>query len=128
MSPSVPLPTRDPFGSGTVVVTRIEVPETGMVIEGNFGLGWIGRLTREQVDFIGLLLERRNNLQRLATDLGLAYNTIRARFEEIVQAVGGVADDTAVATERRRVLEQLASGELDVDAAQTALRNLRPRQ
>jgi hypothetical protein len=123
---SVPLPTRDPFGNGNIVVTRVEVPETGVVIEGRFALGWVGRLTREQLDFVGLLLERRNNLQRLASDLGLAYNTIRARFEEVVQAVGGDVDDTA--SERRRILEQLASGELDVDGAHAALRGLQTRR
>ena len=126
MNGSVPLPTRDPFGLGNVVVTRIEVPETGVVIEGHFSLGWMGRLTREQLDFVGLLLERRNNVQRLANDLGLAYNTVRARFEEVVQAIGGVADDD-IAARRRHILEQLAAGDLDVDAAQGALRELRPR-
>jgi hypothetical protein len=122
----IPLPTRDPLGFGNIVVTRIEVPETGVVIEGNFSLGWIGRLTREQLDFVGLLLERRNNAQRLANDLGLAYNTVRARFEEVVHAIGGVADDDRAAR-RRHILEQLASGEVDVDGAHAALRDLRPR-
>ena len=117
-----PLPTRDPFGGGEVVVTRVEVPATGTVIEGTFGLGWIGRLTPEQLDLVGLLLERRNNLQRLASDLGVAYNTVRARFEEVVDAVGGppgpVADPAA---DRRAVLEQLATGEITVEEARARI-------
>jgi hypothetical protein len=120
----IPFPTRDPFGKGSVVITRLEVPETGMVMEGRFSLGWIGRLTREQLDFVGLLLERRNNVQRLANDLGLAYNTVRARFEEVVGAIGA-ADDDDIASQRRRILEQLSAGEIEVDAAHAALRNLR---
>lgn len=127
MTDSIPLPTRDPFGTGSVVVTRIQIPESGMVIEGSFSLGWMARLTREQLDFVGLLLERRNNLQRLANDLGLAYNTVRARFEEVVQAIGGVPDDDTGAR-RRQILEELAAGQIGVDAAHAALRDLpRPR-
>ena len=122
-----PLPTRDPFGGGEVVVTRVEVPATGTVIEGTFGLGWIGRLTPDQLDLVGLLLERRNNLQRLAGDLGVAYNTVRARFEEVVAAVGGVAapadtDPVPVSeAERRAVLQQLAAGDISVEDARTRL-------
>jgi hypothetical protein len=104
------------------VVTRIEVPATGTVIEGTFGLGWIGRLTPEQLDLVGLLLERRNNLQRLAGDLGVAYNTIRARFEEVVAAVGGVpAAPAPPAVDRRAVLQALAAGEITVDEARDRL-------
>lgn len=106
-------------------MTRIEAPDTGIVIEGRFSLGWIGRLSREQLDFVGLLLERRNNLQRLANDLGLAYNTVRARFEEVLQAIGGVADDDGIAGARRQILERLAAGDIDVDSAQAQLRGLR---
>ena len=117
-----PLPTRDPFGGGEVIVTRVEVPATGTVIEGTFGLGWLGRLTPEQLDLVGLLLERRKNLQRLAGDLGVAYNTVRARFEEVVAAVGGVpAASSAPAVDRRAVLEQLAGGEITVEEARDRL-------
>lgn len=113
-----PLPTRDPFGPGELVVTRLESPETGITIEGRFSLGWVGRLTREQLDFVGLLLQRRNNLQRLAADLDLAYNTVRARFEEIVQAIGSIEEPTPPRPTRRAdVLRRVAAGDLAVEEA-----------
>ena len=104
------LPTSDPFdpsGAGELVVTRLENPATGTAIEGRFSLGWMGRLTPEQLDFVGLLLARRNNLQRLATDLDIAYNTARNRFEEIVVALGGSRPPT-----RAEVLRKVEAGEL----------------
>ena len=122
----LPLPTRDPFGRGRLVVTRLESEDTGVVIEGQFGLGWVGELTREQLDFVGLLLARRNNLQQLADDLGVAYNTARARLDDIVAAVVAAqpvlpaapppprrsrAADPAV----QELLQKLAAGELSVD-------------
>jgi hypothetical protein len=118
----VPLPTRDPFGGGELVVTRLESLTTGVTIEGTFTLGWMGRLTPEQLDFLGLLLQRRNNLQKLATDLGVAYNTIRARFEAIIEAVGGPVEPLdANKPDRKEVLRRLAAGELTVDDAKAEL-------
>ncbi|HVL81285.1 MAG TPA: DUF2089 domain-containing protein [Actinomycetota bacterium] len=127
-----PLLTRDPASGGELVVTRLHCPTSGVTIEGEFSLGWIGRLTPEQIDFVGLLLARRNNLQKLADDLGVAYNTARTRLDEIVAAIGGSPDttleepeDPGAAEARRRILEQLAGGELSYDDALAALRSLR---
>lgn len=126
----LPVPPRDPFDGGRLVVTRLENPETGTVIEGRFDLGWVGRLTREQLDFVGLLVKHRANVQRLAGDIGIAYNTARARLDEIVQAVGGSVDevaasDPAPAASVNEVLDGLASGAID---AATAIEQLRRRR
>jgi hypothetical protein len=123
----IPLPVRDPFGKGPLVVTRLESTGTGVTIEGRFTLGWIGRLTREQLDFVGILLARRNNLQQLATDLGLSYNTVRARFDDIVEALDGVAPPAPRPPRERGgskvdLLRRLASGEIDPDEAEAVLR------
>ena len=104
-------------------------PSSGVTIEGEFGLGWIGRLSPDQLDFVGLLLRARNNLQRLATELGVSYNTARARLDEIVDAVGGHIDAeeadrqepsepaSRVSDGRVQVLEALAAGEITHDEA-----------
>jgi hypothetical protein len=108
------VPTRDPFSGDPVVVTRVENPATGTVFEGRFSLGWVGLLTQKQIDLVGLLLARRNNLHRLAADLGISYNTARARLDEIVVSLGGAGpqEDRSRETVRRSVLERVASGEL----------------
>jgi hypothetical protein len=126
----LPVPSRDPFDGGRLVVTRLENPETGTIIEGRFDLGWVGRLTREQLDFVGLLVKHRANVQRLAGDIGIAYNTARARLDEIVQAVGGSVDedaapDPAPAAGVDEVLDSLASGAIDAARAIDQLRRRR---
>jgi len=126
----LPVPPRDPFDGGRLVVTRLENPETGTIIEGRFDLGWVGRLTREQLDFVGLLVKHRANVQRLAGDIGIAYNTARARLDEIVQAVGGSVDgdaasDPAPAAAVDEVLDSLASGTIDAAKAIDQLRRRR---
>jgi hypothetical protein len=111
-----PLITRDPVNGGELIVTRLESPETGIVIEGQFSLGWIGRLTREQLDFVELMVKYRGNIQRLAQELNMAYNTARSRLDEIVAALGGTPEyDGRI--DRRAVLDRLASKEISVEEA-----------
>lgn len=125
MTRALPLPTQDPFARGPLVVTQLQSPTTGTTISGRFTLGWMGRLTPDQLDLVGLLLARRNNLQQLAADLGVAYNTIRSRFDDIVEAVAQEAPVAPVVEPperpadpaRREVLRRLAAGELTPDEA-----------
>lgn len=125
----LPVPPRDPFDGGRLIVTRLENPETGTVFEGRFDLGWVGRLTREQLDFVGLLVKHRANVQRLAGDIGIAYNTARARLDEIVHAMGGSDDETtsdpSPAASVDAVLDGLASGQIDAARAIDQLRRRR---
>src|SRR5260221_12172517 len=65
-APLLPLITRDPVSGGELVVTRLESPQSGLVIEGAFSLGWIGRLTPEQMAFVGHLVRNRGNVEKVA--------------------------------------------------------------
>jgi hypothetical protein len=117
-----------------MVVTRLWCPASGVTVEGEFELGWVGKLSPDQLDFVGLLLRARNNLQRLAADLGVSYNTARSRLDEIVGALGG--EPSAGGTGRNetgrggakageaglRVLEALAAREITYEEALRRLR------
>src|ERR671933_2112158 len=103
--------TKDPVTGRPLIVTRLESPESGIVIEGDFSLGWISRLAPEQLDFVGLLLTNRANVQKVASDLGVAYNTARARLDEIVAALGGPTESDE-RPDRSEILDRLASGEI----------------
>ena len=116
-----PLITRDPVSGGELIVTRLESPETGITIEGQFSLGWIGRLTREQLDFVELLVKYRGNVQRLAAEMNVAYNTARSRLDEIVTALGGAPENDG-RVDRRVVLDRLAAKEISVEDAMRLLK------
>jgi hypothetical protein len=116
-----PIITRDPVSGGEMIVTRLECPESGVVIEGRFELGWIGRLTRDQLDFVELLVKYRGNVQRLAMEMNVAYNTARSRLDEIVTALGGTPEnDNRV--DRRSILDRLAAKEISVEEAMRQLK------
>lgn len=123
--PLLPLVTRDPVTGDELIVTRLESPATGLILEGRFSLGWVGRLSREQIEFVGLLLRSRNNLQKVATDLGVAYNTARARLDEIVDALGEQPAPSGGSSERREVLDRLAAGEISYEEALAAIERMR---
>jgi hypothetical protein len=116
-----PIITRDPVSGNELIVTRLESPQSGIVIEGQFSLGWIGRLTREQLDFVELLVKNRGNIQKLAQDLDIAYNTARSRLDEIVTALGGAPEGDGRA-DRRLVLDRLAAKEINVEEAMRMLK------
>ena len=111
-----PLITRDPVTGGELIVTRLECPDSGIVIEGQFGLGWIGRLTREQLDFVEMMVKYRGNIQKLAAELDVAYNTARSRLDEIVAALGGTPENDG-RIDRRAILDRLASKDISVEEA-----------
>jgi hypothetical protein len=119
-TPLHPLITRDPVSGGELIVTRLESPRSGIVIEGAFSLGWIGRLTPEQLEFVGHLVRNRGNVQKVAADLGIAYNTARNRLDEIVTALGVPVERADSGQERERrtdVLQRLSVGEIEFDEA-----------
>ena len=116
-----PLITKDPLSGGELIVTRLECPESGIVIEGRFSLGWIGRLTPEQLAFAGLLVRHRGNLQRVAEEMNVAYNTARNRMDDIVAALEG-APPQEERLGRSEILDRLAAGALDFDEAMRLLK------
>lgn len=122
-----PLLTRDPITGGELIVTRLESPDSGIVIEGRFSLGWIGRLTPEQLPFVELLVKNRGNIQRLAAELDIAYNTARARLDEIVALLGG-APEQEPRLNRRQILDRLAAREISVEEALRLLKGTEHEQ
>ena len=116
-----PLITKDPVTGGELIVTRLECPQSGILIEGKFSMGWIARLTPDQLAFVGLLVKHRGNLQKVAVDMEVSYNTARNRMDEIVAALEDLPV-RKVAANRLAVLERLSAGELSFEEAMYLLK------
>jgi hypothetical protein len=127
-----------PVCSGELEISRLHCSSCGTTIEGEFGVGRFGRLSREQMALLESFLRSRGNLKEMERALGISYPTVRARVEALVQALGladgetvdlvvddevaGLSEDLAAA--RREILERLAKGELDAASAAEALRGV----
>jgi len=91
-----PLLTRDPITGGELIVTRLESPDSGIVIEGRFRLD-------------------------------IAYNTARARLDEIVALLGGTPEQEP-RLDRRQILDRLAAREISVEEALRLLKGTEHEQ
>ena len=130
-----------PVCTGELSITRLHCRTCGTAIEGEFGVGRFGRLSREQLSLLESFLRSRGNLRELERELGLSYPTIRGRVDALVRALG-LTDDAEAAeptperpaetrsattdtgAERRSILERLARREITADEAAAALRSL----
>ena len=118
-----PLLTRCPICDGEVLATRLDCTNCNGTIEGEFELGLLNRLTPDHLQLITLLVKNRGNMNRVATELGVHYNTVRNRMDELAAAMG-FADAAPPPPDRQRVdvLEQLGRGDLSPEEALERLR------
>jgi hypothetical protein len=132
-----------PICAGELAISRLHCRTCGTTLEGEFGVGRFGKLSREQMALLESFLRSRGNLKEMERALGISYPTVRARVEALVQALGladgesgpelvddgdgreaGAAAGADTATQRRAILERLAKREIDAAAAAEALREL----
>ncbi len=117
-----PLITQDPITGSDLIVTRLECPDSGIIIEGKFSLGWMARLTPEQLAFVGLLVKHRGNIQKLAAEMNVAYNTARNHLDAIVAALES-PPKRKDRSHRQEILRRLSAGEITFESAMRLLKN-----
>jgi hypothetical protein len=110
-------------------------------LEGEFGVGRFGRLSREQLTLLESFLRSRGNLKDLERELGISYPTVRGRIEALLRALGLAEGDEVAAEEpveadapnptidddageRRAILDRLSRREISAEDAAEALRAL----
>jgi len=132
-----------PVCEGELLISRLHCRSCGTALEGEFGVGRFGRLSREQLALLESFLRARGNLKEMERELGISYPTVRGRVDALVRALGlgdgtadadeagdtaddAQADDTSddTAEERRAILERLAKREMSAEDAAAALRAL----
>ena len=117
-----PVPTTCPVCGSSFHAERLGCDRCHAALEGRFTLGWIGRLSREQLDFVELLVKNRGNINAVAGELKIAYNTARSRLDDIIAALGYAVPSVARRGNRREILDRLAAGEISVEEATELLR------
>lgn len=115
---------RCPVCGGTLEVTQARCADCQVGVQGRFRLLEFNRLSPAHLDLLRLFIRTRGNLKEMGRIQGVSYPTARARFEELVSALGyeqdGVRDVDAV-------LDALEAGEIDGAEAVRQLGALRRR-
>ena len=83
------LPVKCPVCQERFYITRLGCETCGSVLEGNFELGRLARLSNEMQQFVIVFLECRGNIREMEKYFSISYPTVRARIDEIVAALDG---------------------------------------
>jgi hypothetical protein len=134
-----------PVCEGELLISRLHCRSCGTALEGEFGVGRFGRLSKEQLALLESFLRARGNLKEMERELGISYPTVRGRVDALVRALGLADGDEGAeldieeedeedepmaeagaeqAAERRAILERLSRREIAADEAAAALREL----
>ena len=92
-------------------------------------MGRLGRLSREQLDFVEVFLNARGKIKDVEAALGISYPTVVSRLEQVVAALGapapragaGAASEPA-GDDTDDVLDALARGAISADEAAARIR------
>jgi hypothetical protein len=129
-----PIILKCPSCEGNLTVTSLGCPDCSINIDGESALPQLLKLTRAQIDFIEVFIKNRGIIREVERELGISYPTVRARLDEVIQALGysaksasenDAANDDASAR-RRTVLADLKAGKLTPEEALAALNERGP--
>lgn len=127
MSQHYHAPRDCPVCGDRLALTRLSCGECGTEISGAFGACDFCALGEEDRGVLRVFLSSRGNMKEVERHLGVSYPTARSRFDALLGRLGidpSHEDEPAPTApkprdaERMVVLEALARGDMDVDAAQ----------
>jgi len=124
--PRKPLPMAlCPSCSSRLRVSRLACPECGLAVEGEFTSGRLGLLSPEQQRFVEIFVTSRGNIREVESVLGISYPTVRKRLDEVIEALGtGAIESAEDANRRNEILSQIERGELSAKDGARLLREL----
>jgi hypothetical protein len=123
---------RCPGCGADLVVTRLSCSECETEVTGRFRTSLFDRLSPENLAFAETFLRLRGNIREMERELGVPYNTVRGRLDEVIAAMGFDNPDSEEAeneekpenrTEnpagetRAQILERLDRGEITASEA-----------
>ncbi len=130
MKPKLPMPVSCPVTGRPLEVTRLENPESGIVLEGRFIPNEFALLPEDQLEFMRLFIKVRGNLKEVERMLGVSYPTVRLRFENVLRTLGyevAPEEPAPAHASQSDILAALERGEITPEEATTQLQAARRR-
>ena len=132
-----PLILKCPSCSNDLIAERLACPSCNIDIEGEFIFPALLRLNRSQLDFVEVFIKNRGIIREVERELGVSYPTVRARLDEVIEALGFSADqvpldrergndsddrgDDSLTRTRRALLDEVRAGKMTPEEALKAL-------
>ncbi|MCS6844804.1 MAG: DUF2089 domain-containing protein [Caldilineales bacterium] len=118
---------RCPTCHGPLTITEVQCDACGTLVRSRYAPCPFCGLTEDQQTFLLLFLRSRGNLKEVEKTLGVSYPTVRAKLEELVDALPGLPQPqsapAAASDPRRAVLERLQAGQITAAQALELLRS-----
>ena len=109
-------PLNCPVCNERLALTRLSCPACDTELSGGFATCEFCVLSNEDREVLRVFLASRGNMKELERHLNVSYPTARARFDALLAKIG--IDRPAPAPPSRvELMEQVASGEIDIDEA-----------
>jgi hypothetical protein len=108
---------------GSLIIERVRVAEKGIVVEGEFTLPELARLTLEDQVFIVAFLRSHGSIKEMEQTFGVSYPTIKARLNRISGQLNFIETDPSPS--RAEILARLRTGEITAEEAIRALEALK---
>jgi hypothetical protein len=100
-----------------LALTRLSCRSCGTELAGDFASCEFCSLSPADRGTLRVFLASRGNMKDLERHLGVSYPTARARFDALLAKLGLAPERAGAAGHSVDLLERLARGEIDVDAA-----------
>lgn len=104
-------------------ITRVNVPEAGFSIEGEFVLPPLARLSAEDQLFAAVFLKTHGSIKQMEKFFGISYPTVKNRLNKIAGRLDMVHIDIMIEEPekdkeaRMDILERLESGDISLEEA-----------
>ena len=120
-------PSRCPQCSGPLQVSELRCPQCDLAIAGRFPRCRFCDLPPEQLRFLEVFLACRGVIRQIEEALGISYPTVRARIDELLEALRFGAPTQEQPTVRD-VLGQLERGEISAEDAIAQVEQIRGKR
>lgn len=109
-------PLNCPVCDERLALTRLTCPACSTELSGAFVSCEFCALSDDDRDVLRVFLLSRGNMKDLERHLGVSYPTARARFDSLLAKIG-LERPAQPSASRMELMEQVARGEIDVNAA-----------
>jgi len=105
-----------------VIISRVEIPETGVAIEGRFELPPLARLSMEDQVFVAAFVRTHGSIKEMERLYGVSYPTIKNRLKKIFEKLEFMGLEVNVESCSKSVLDLLNEGKLSFEEAMKELK------
>lgn len=118
------MPIKCPSCDGRLIITEVRCSDCAASVRGEFELSDFSTLPGDEENFLRVFLAARGSVKEVGERLGISYPTVKARLENLLNALGLGSMRAAARQRRLEVLERLERGEIKAVEAVAQLRRL----